>query len=98
MISTTISTSGNTLSRPAATDAWIDTACEASILRGATDVVVLVDDTFDIQHSFGSTRPALRATISYWPPLATPMYMFILQWRLPGTISAGPPGPCSILA
>ncbi len=40
----------------------------------------------------------LRATISYVPCLATAVYIRILQWRLPGTISAGPPGPSVILA
>ena len=35
----------------------------------------------------------LPASTLHWA-----MYMFILQCILPGTISAPPPGPCSILA
>src|SRR5581483_2687138 len=51
-----------------------------------------------LQHSLGSTRPLLRATCFYVDPLTTAVYIRILQWRLPGTISAGPPGPSAIFA
>jgi len=48
-------------------------------------------------HSFGSTAVWVEM-MSHVPPLDWAMYMFISQWPVPGTMRAGPPGPCAIEA
>ena len=85
----------------------LDACCRHEVLTSGVEscvriVIRALAPPAHLQHSCGSTMSALLDHLVRGLVAArfctTAMYMFILQCILPGTISAGPPGPVLDLA